>query len=244
MSRVGHEHGRVKRSPGEGAARLPCAREMAHHRCVLRGPDVLGAEDGNWSRVLRLLGAAGLLLLVVGGFTPLANGLNRWMAGPIDLRPAQAIVVPGRGGVDTDAVLTNASLRRTLRAIALQKQGLSPLIVFSGADAEIDARVLLARGLGIAAESLLPAPGANTTREEVTLLEGLLKPRGVARILLVADSIDMPRTRALFEARGFTVLGAQTLDGGPSDPESRLHLLREIGIELSAWYYYRLRGWH
>jgi uncharacterized SAM-binding protein YcdF (DUF218 family) len=165
------------------------------------------------------------------------------MAGPIELQPAQAIVVPGRGGADADEVLTNASLRRTFRAIALQKQGLSPLIVFSGDRLEIDARVRLALGLGIAAESLLPAYGAHTTREEAALIEGLLKPRGVQRILLVADSIDMPRARALFEARGFTVLGAQTWDGGPSNPESRLHLLREIGIELSAWCYYRLRGW-
>jgi uncharacterized SAM-binding protein YcdF (DUF218 family) len=208
-----------------------------------RSPDVLDADDGRRSRVLRLLGAAGLLVLIVGGFTPLANVLNRWMAGPIELRPAQAIVVPGRGGIDSDEVLTNASLRRTLRAVQLQKDGLSPLIVFSGNDGEVDARMHLARGLGIAAENLLPAPGSNTTREEAALLEGLLKPRGVQRILLVADSIDMPRARALFEKHGFTVLGAQTWDGGPSDPESRLHLLREISLELAAWSYYRLRGW-
>ena len=106
---------------------------------------MLGAEGGNRSRALRLLGAAGLLLLVGGGFTPLANVLNRWMAGPSELQPAQAIVVPGRGGSDSDEVLTNASLRRTLRAIALQQQGLSPLIVFSGENLEIDARVPLAQ---------------------------------------------------------------------------------------------------
>ncbi len=208
-----------------------------------RGPDVLGAEDGKRSRVLRLLGAAGLLVLIAGGFTPLPKALNRWMAGPVELRPAQAIVVPGRGGADADEVLTNASLRRTLRAIALQKKGLSPLIVFSGNDGEIDARVRLARGLGIGDESLLPAYGASTTREEATLLAGLLRPRGVQHILLVVDPTDMPRTRALFERRGFTVFGAHTGSGGPTDPESRLHLLREVGIELSAWCYYRLRGW-
>lgn len=201
------------------------------------------AEGGRGLRALRLLGAAGLLLLVVGGFSPLAEVLNRWLAGPVDLRPAQAIVVPGRGGVDADDVLNNHSLRRTLRAIALQKRGLSPLIVFSGNDAEIDARVRLARGLGIADESLLPARGARTTREEATLLEDLLKPRGVRRILLVVDPIDMPRTRALLQGRGFTVLGAHTGSDGPTDPESRLNLLREVGIELSAWCYYRLRGW-
>lgn len=208
-----------------------------------RGPDVLGAEDGNRSTVLRLLGATGVLLLVIGGFTPLANAVNRWMAGPAELRPAQAIVVPGRGGADTDEVLTNASLRRTLRAISLQRRGLSPLIVFTGNDAEIDARLRLARGLGIPDESLLPAYGAHTTREEAVLLESLLKPRGVQDILLVVDPIDMPRTRALFKRSGFTVLGAHTGGGGPTDPESRLHLLRELGIELSAWCYYRLRGW-
>jgi uncharacterized SAM-binding protein YcdF (DUF218 family) len=200
---------------------------------------VLGAENGKRSRVLRLLGALGLLLLTVGGFTPLSNALNHWMAGPVELRPAQAIVVPGRGGADPDEVLTNASLRRTLRAIALQRKGLSPLIVFSGNDGEIDARVRLARGLGIAEESLLPAYGASTTREEAILL----KPRGIQQILLVVDPTDMPRTRALFERRGFTVLGAHSGGGGPTDPESRLHLLRELGIELSAWCYYRLRGW-
>jgi uncharacterized SAM-binding protein YcdF (DUF218 family) len=204
---------------------------------------VLGTEDGKRSHVLRLLGAAGLLGLIVGGFTPLPNALNRWMAGPVELRPAQAIVVPGRGGADADEVLTNASLRRTLRAIALQKKGLSPLIVFSGNDGEIDARVRLARGLGIADESLLPAYGASTTREEATLLAGLLRPRGIQHILLVVDPTDMPRTRALFERRGFTVFGAHTGSGGPTNPESRLHLLREVGIELSAWCYYRLRGW-
>jgi uncharacterized SAM-binding protein YcdF (DUF218 family) len=216
---------------------LPGPRGLPHHRCVPR------PEDGSRSRVLRLLGAAGLLFLVVGGFTPLANALNRWMAGPVELRPAQAIVVPGRGGSDADEVLTNASLRRTLRAIALQRKGLSPLIVFSGSDDEIDARVRLALGLGIAAESLLPAHGAHTTREEATLLEGLLKARGVQHILLVVDPTDMPRTRALFERRGFTVLGAHTGSGGPTTPEARLYLLREVGIELSAWCYYRLRGW-
>lgn len=204
---------------------------------------MLGAENGKRSRVLRLLGALGLLLLTVGGFTPLSNALNRWMAGPVELRPAQAIVVPGRGGADPDEVLTNASLRRTLRAIALQKRSLSPLIVFSGSNGEIDARVRLARGLGIDAESLLPAYGASTTREEATLLARLLKPRGVQQILLVVDPSDMPRTRALFERSGFTVLGAHTGSGGPTDPESRLRLLRELGIELSAWCYYRLRGW-
>jgi uncharacterized SAM-binding protein YcdF (DUF218 family) len=195
------------------------------------------------SRLLRWLGAGALALLTLGGFTPLANTLNGWMAGQTELAPAEAIVVPGRGGADPDEILSNRSLRRTLRAISLYRTSLAPLIVFSGHGREIDARMRLAQGLGVPAEGIMAARGAHTTHEESVVLERLLRPRGVRRVLLVADPIDMPRTRALLERRGFTVLGAPTASGGPGDPESRLDLLREIGTELSACVYYRLRGW-
>jgi uncharacterized SAM-binding protein YcdF (DUF218 family) len=165
------------------------------------------------------------------------------MGGPSELSPAEAIIVPGRGGADTDEVLTNRSMRRTLRAISLYRGNLAPLLVFSGDGGEVDARVRLAQGLGIPADRIVAAHGANTTREESAVLERLLRPRGVGRVLLVADPIDMPRTRALLQRRGFTVLGAPTASSGPGDPESRLHLLREIGTELAACVYYRLRGW-
>jgi uncharacterized SAM-binding protein YcdF (DUF218 family) len=204
---------------------------------------LLGTRGSGSARPLRWLGAGALVLLVLGGFTPLANGLNGWMGGPAELRPAEAIVVPGRGGADTDEVLTNRSLRRTMLAISLYRRGLAPLLVLSGHGGEVEARIRLAQGLGIPTERIVPARGANTTREESAVLERLLRPRGITRVLLVADPIDMPRTRALLERRGFTVLGAPTAGSGPGDPESRLHLLREIGTELAACVYYRLRGW-
>jgi uncharacterized SAM-binding protein YcdF (DUF218 family) len=179
----------------------------------------------------------------VGGFTPLANTVNGWMGGPAELGPAEAIVVPGRGGADSDEVLTNRSMRRTLRAVSLYRKSLAPLIVFSGDGGEIDARVRLAQAMGVPADHIVAARGANTTREESAVLERLLRPRGVTRVLLVADPIDMPRTRALLGHRGFTVLGAPTASSGPGDPESRLHLLREVATELAACVYYRARGW-
>jgi uncharacterized SAM-binding protein YcdF (DUF218 family) len=194
-------------------------------------------------RLLRALGAAGVLLVAVGGFTPLAGTLSRWMAGAVELRPADAIVVPGRGGADPDEILTNASLRRTTVAIALYREGLAPRLVFLGAGVEVDARVRLAQNAGIPADRIVPARGARTTREEAAVLEGVLRPLGVSRVLLVVDPLDMPRTRALLERRGFTVHGAPTAGGNPGDPESRLHLLREIATELAASVYYRLRGW-
>jgi uncharacterized SAM-binding protein YcdF (DUF218 family) len=209
---------------------------------VPRRRDVL-ARVGWGARLIRVIGGATLAIILVGGFTPLANVFNRWMGGPSQLGPAEAIIVPGRGGADVDEVLTNRSMRRTLRAVGLYRKSLAPLLVFSGDGVEVDARVRLAQSLGVPGEHIVAAHGANTTREEAVVLERLLRPRGVARVLLVADPIDMPRTRALLQRRGFTVLGAPSASSGPGDPESRLSLLRDIGTELSAYVYYRLRGW-
>jgi len=191
---------------------------------------------------IRLLGCAGVALFVVGAFTPLANALNARMAGAGRVEPADAIVVVARGGADADGVLTNRSLRRTLVGIELHRKGLAPVLVFSGADDEIDARTRLARGLGVPADRLLAARGARTTLEEADVLAELLIPKDMRRVLLVADPIDMPRTRRVLERRGFAVQAAPTASSGPGHPEGRLNLLRDLCIELTAWGYNRLAG--
>ena len=208
-------------------------------------------------RPTRLLGITGLTVLLAAAFLPLPNVLNAWMAGPLRLEPAQAIVVLGRGGVDADGVLSNASLRRTLYAIELFRRRLAPLLVFSGGGAEdparsavdpggsateVGARAGLARGLGVPETAMILAPGGRTTRGEAARVSALLEPMGVRRILLVADPIDMPRTRATFARAGFEVLPAPTRASGPSGPEARLGLFRELCIELAGWTYYRLAG--
>jgi uncharacterized SAM-binding protein YcdF (DUF218 family) len=198
-------------------------------------------------RVLRILGAGALLGLGVAAFTPLVNLLNAWMAGAPRLEPAGAIVVLARGGVDTDGVLTNASLRRALLGVTLYRNGLAPLLVFSGSITrdgidEAAVRAELAEGLGVPPGAVLVASPVRSTREEGVVVQRLLEPRGVGRILLVADPIDMPRTRAVFERVGFTVLPAPTASSGPSDPESRLGLFRDLAIELLGLVYYRLAG--
>lgn len=191
---------------------------------------------------LRWLGLAGVAGFVIAAFSPLVGVLNEWMAGASKIEPAAAIVVLGRGGADTDGVLTNRSLRRTLYGIDLLRQGLAPVLVFSGSAGETAARARLARGLGVPRESILVAPAARTTREEAVALTELLELPDRRRILLVVDPIDMPRARATLERAGLTVLPAPTASGGPGDPESRLGLLRDIGVELAAVLYYRLAG--
>jgi uncharacterized SAM-binding protein YcdF (DUF218 family) len=71
----------------------------------------------------------------------------------------------------------------------------------------------------------------------------LLEPRGIRRILLVADSVDMARTRATFAKMGFVVLPSPTPAGDPGAPEARLALLRDVVIEVVGLVYYRLAGY-
>jgi uncharacterized SAM-binding protein YcdF (DUF218 family) len=164
------------------------------------------------------------------------------MAGQAHIVPSDAIVVMGRGGADSDGVLTNRSLRRLLLGVDLYNGALAPVLVLSGSAPETEARKALAREMGVPDKAILVSAKARTTREEASEIRGLLLPLGRQRILLVADPIDMPRTRVLMERSGFEVHPVPTASSGPSTPESRLGLCRDIAIELSAWAYYRLVG--
>ena len=191
---------------------------------------------------LRYVGLIGLLLFVLAALTPLANLLNIRMAGQAHIVPSDAIVVMGRGGADSDGVLTNRSLRRLLLGVDLYNGALAPVLVLSGSAPETEARKALAREMGVPDKAILVSAKARTTREEASEIRDLLLPLGRQRILLVADPIDMPRTRVLMERSGFEVHPVPTASSGPSTPESRLGLCRDIAIELSAWAYYRLSG--
>jgi uncharacterized SAM-binding protein YcdF (DUF218 family) len=219
----------------------------------------IGRQFGRWPmRPARFVGSIGLTVFLAAAFLPLTNMLSTWMAGDPRLEPAQAIVVPGRGGVDSDGVLSRASLRRTLHAIELHRRQLAPLVVFSGegpddlahsaaepsgSATEVGARAELARGLGVPKTAVMLVPGGHTTRGEAALVWALLEPMGVRRILLVADPIDTPRMRGTFERVGFEVLPAPTrASGSLRFPEARLALFRELCIEFVGWMYYRLAG--
>jgi len=193
-------------------------------------------------RGLRLLGLAGIVVFATMAFTPLANYINVRMAGVARLEPSDAIVVLGRGGADSDGFLTNRSLRRVVRGIDLYHQGLAPVLVFSGSPEEIRGRANVAGALGVPVPAILKAAPARTTREEAEEVRRLLLPLGKAKVLLVSDPIDMPRARALMERAGFTVRPAPTAASGPSQPEARLGLARDLLIELSAWTFYRATG--
>ena len=199
-------------------------------------------------RLWRLTGLGAVLVIFAAAFTPVLSHLAAWLGGPPRLDPADAIVVTARGGVDSDGVLSNASLRRTLHGIALYQRGLAPLLVFTGYQRrlgpdEAAVRADLARRFGVPAAAVLTESRARATREEARFTRALLAPRGVRRILLVTDPSDMPRTRALFARSGFDVLPAPADADRPGTPEARLGLFRELVGEGLAWAYYRLAGY-
>jgi uncharacterized SAM-binding protein YcdF (DUF218 family) len=205
-------------------------------------------------RILRVLGLLWLLVLGLSAFTGLAGALAAWMGGPARLEPAQAIVVLARGGLDAEGILSAPSARRAIHGIALYRRGLAPALVFSGGEpepgaggwppaGEAAARAELARRAGIPADAVWLAAGGRTTRGEAGEVHRLLEPRGIQRILLVADPVDMTRTRATFERAGFVVLPSPTPAADPGAPEARLALLRDVVIEVVGLVYYRLAGY-
>lgn len=203
----------------------------------------------SWARIFRLLGLAGVVLLITSAFTPLPNILARWLSIPPRLERAEAIVVLG-GKIEPDGKLNNASLRRALHGIVLHRKGLAPLLVFFGSDnsegfVEAEVRAELAHELGISSEMILTEAEARTTRDEAVRAEVLLRPMGVQRILLVTDSQHMARARGLFERGGFEVLAAPADDFSNSadKPDERLRLMRRILKELLARIYYRVAGY-
>jgi uncharacterized SAM-binding protein YcdF (DUF218 family) len=202
------------------------------------------------SRALRWVGALGLLVFAGTAFTPAADRVSRLMSVSGRLERAPAIVVLGGGGVRSDGSLNDTSLRRTWRGIDLYHQRLAPLLVLLGTaagdrPAEGEVRSRVARACGVPADAILTETHARTTREEAVNVRALLEPRGIRRVLLVADVEGMGRAKGAFERVGFEVVPAPSADVTEMDavPESRIELLRRVLMELWARVYYRLAGY-
>ncbi len=206
-------------------------------------PVTRGAAAG--TRLCTLFGAGVFALFMVSAFTPLPNLLSARLAVPPRMERADAIVVLGGGGVSSDGMPTDASLRRAIRGVVLHRMGLAPLLVFTGLGPEAAARVELARDLGVPPERVLADDRLHTTREEAIGLQALLRPRGVRKILLVTDSQHMIRAQRLLERARFEVFAvpADDVSTTATGPSERLDLARGIVGELLARLYYRAAGY-
>ncbi|MGH7300291.1 MAG: YdcF family protein [Candidatus Rokuibacteriota bacterium] len=203
------------------------------------------------SRILtQSLGAAAIAVFLLAAFTPSLDLLDARLKPDRPAERAEAIVVPGVGGVAVGGGLTDASLRAAMEGVKLFREGWAPLVVFSGpADgqrrAEADVRADFARQSGVPAASIMTVSSGRTTREEAVEMKALLQARGVRKVLLVVDGPGMVRAMDVFERVGFEVVPAPWSPGLNLErtPEDRLGLLREISMELVARLYYRVMGY-
>jgi uncharacterized SAM-binding protein YcdF (DUF218 family) len=199
------------------------------------------------SIIVRTLGLATLALFFLAAFTPLPVFLYEMITVPVHIERADAIVVLAGSGVMLSGQLTDSSLRRTVRGIALYRDGLAPLLVLSGAEgrtSESAARSVLAGKCGVPDTAILASSAGHTTHEEIAALQPLLKARGVRRLILVTDGAHMRRAMGLVRDAGFEVLAAPVSEvETPTRPEPRLRLLRAALREGLALVYYHIAGY-
>lgn len=141
-----------------------------------------------------------------------------------ELPSAPAIVLLGGGISPADDYRPYPDLvdgsDRVWHAARLYHAKKAPLVVLSGGSAwtrisEAETMQIFLRDLGVPDEAMLLEDQSRTTEENASLTAGLLRERGVSRILLVTSATHMPRARAWFEAHSLEVVPAPT-DYSPS----------------------------
>ncbi len=204
-----------------------------------------------WQRTARILGIGTFATFLLCVLTPLPNLLGRYQSIASNVGPADAIVVLGAGMLRDDS-LTDESMRRFICGMSLYKERRAPLLVLLGPGrgarqehSEAATRAQIAIQFDIPKDALVTISTALTTNEEARATANALRPRGVARILLVTESTHMRRAKLLFEKAGFTVLPVSSdhLFEFADSPEERLWLLLRLAQESVGLIYYRIAGY-
>jgi uncharacterized SAM-binding protein YcdF (DUF218 family) len=170
-----------------------------------------------------LLPLAGLTVLCLPPTAHLALLSLESYAGPVEERPrdAEAIVVFSASvyppaGPRIEAELDEDSLHRCLQAARLYEQGPPCPVVVSGGKTEPDRpgptnAAVMARFLsqhGVKEADLVVEPNSRTTYENAVECAKLLRERGIRRVALVVDAVDMPRAAACLRKQAIEVIPA------------------------------------
>ena len=217
-----------------------------------RGEGVAGRKPtGSLRRagqlIVSTLALFGLVVLVLG-FSPLAQWMvAQWQVEP-ELRPAEAIVVLG-GGASAEGLHLHSSARM-FHAMRLYHRDLAPIVAFTGGSqrpapgshTEGAAFLEAWKEFGMPATAAVVDPTALNTYENALRMREHLGDR--ERILLVTSSAHMRRARDTFVAQGFTVLPAPLPPQSPQflHPASRWSASVGLLYEGTAWLSYRVRG--
>jgi uncharacterized SAM-binding protein YcdF (DUF218 family) len=161
------------------------------------------------------LGLAVVCLPVVSYF---AAGSLEWRYEPLNDRPAdaQAIVVFGgellpANDVRLEAELGRESIYRCLHAARLYRAGSPCPVLVSGGDVDASrsgptlARSMhdFLRKIGVAGNDLILEERSRNTYENAVESAKILRERGIDRIVLVTDAIDLLRADLCFRRQGF-----------------------------------------
>jgi uncharacterized SAM-binding protein YcdF (DUF218 family) len=176
-----------------------------------------------WHRVGRRALVAGVVLLLIFGFSPIGNVLllslserfPRWQP---EGRDPDGIIVLG-GAIDSEisaargALEVDASAERIIAMLELARRFPNAKIVFSGGSGNLIrdsvpeapiAGELLTR-FGIAPGRVVLESRSRTTDENADFTRGLIAPKPGERWLLVTSAFHMPRSVGVFRKAGFDV---------------------------------------
>ncbi len=171
------------------------------------------------SRVL----SAGIVLLLIAGFSPLGNWLllplsERFPAWSAAGRPPDGIIVLG-GAIDPEgsqargALEMDASAERIIAMLQLARRYPAARIVFSGGSANLvetpvpEAPIAgdLLEDFGTPRSRIVLESESRTTAENATFTRQLISPKTGERWLLVTSAFHMPRAIGTFRKAGFDV---------------------------------------
>jgi len=176
-----------------------------------------------WRKAGVRIGAAGILLLLVCGYSPLGNVLlltlsERFPAWQESGRAPDGIIVLG-GAINPDLTAVrgapemNSSAERMTAAAVLARRFPNAKIVLSGGnanpfhplstEAEVGRKFL--EDLGVADDRIVMEGHSRTTYENAEFTRPLIHPVAGERWLLVTSAYHMPRAMGVFRAAGFNV---------------------------------------
>lgn len=164
------------------------------------------------------------ILLVAGNkytATAFARTLE-WRYSPLPMGTSADVIVVLGGGTEPDVnprsmVEVNSAGDRVLYAVKLYQEGVAPILLLSGGDIDFlydspstpaDDMATLMEMIGIPRDQLLIQDASLNTQQDAEYSCAMIKERGYDKVILVTSAFHMPRSVALFEAQGCTVIPA------------------------------------
>jgi len=222
---------------------------------------------------------AALILLWLGSNRWVSYALARsleWQNLPPEGTPQAEVIVVLGGGTepgDTPRPMTevNSAGDRVFYTAKLYQDGAASVILVSGGNLEFSSdrgdtpageMASLLSLTGVPEAAILQQPNSQNTYEDAVLSAEMLAEQGIEEIILVTSAMHMPRSKALFEKQGLSVIPApvdftiternwqSTFKPGWDElvinllpNTSSLGLTTNVFKEYLGYWIYQLRGW-